>query len=592
MAFVLSCPRCLQSRTVSACNPEQNQFCPFCRLEFEPRLLPAKEQVRSSTVRKRRARRWPLLMLTMAVLLLPAGIVGTLLATGQRVFQSEQLNRQDKADRGKVYLSPNEPSKPTLVVSTMTESSDVVVNRRLSPLPAVLAPPPPPPPVSTEVVAMPQESPKEPRPVVSRASKSSRKTPTPWPVRVDQLDMEIRNAELQQELKEALGSEILRTPSCARRNDTEIELRQALAKTPEIDLDSKDPADRNNARAVRQAAQQADATSQHPLLRLARSRADLKGLPFRKESDCQLSPKEAELLSKESLEVRTIVAISVDKKDKANAIGVLDQLPPATLNQIVMAAEPEVRLRAIWALTRSNRSSTTSALANRAVFDLDEGNRLTAVQALRQRQSADYLPVLMEAFRYPWPTAAQNAALALSELNTKGIAPLLVNLLDKPDPKAPFAAKKDEWPMVRELVRVNHLRNCLLCHAPQTATSGKEFRDEVPGLIPPVNEPVNPFSVAYYDGDGKGSFIRADVTYLKQDFSAALSVENPGIWPKEQRYDFFVRVRPATLWERAVPPSNKYPQRDAVLTALRNLTQMDCGEDAAAWRKALKLQQP
>src|SRR5262249_12147115 len=152
-----------------------------------------------------------------------------------------------------------------------------------------------------------------------------------------------------------------------------------------------------------------------------------------------------------------------------------------------------------------------------------------------------------------------------------------------------FAAKKDEWPTVREVVRVNHLRNCMLCHAAQTVTSGEEFRHQVPGLIPPPDEKVQPFSIVYYDPNGKGSFIRADVTYLVQDFSVNLRVENPGKWPAEQRYDFFVRVRPATVWERVLPPNKNYPQRSAVLTALRELTQMDCGEDSKNWREALRL---
>ncbi len=41
--------------------------------------------------------------------------------------------------------------------------------------------------------------------------------------------------------------------------------------------------------------------------------------------------------------------------------------------------------------------------------------------------------------------------------------PALEKLLDEPAPDAPFK-QGGKW-LKRELVRVNHLRNCLLCHA-------------------------------------------------------------------------------------------------------------------------------
>ena len=54
----------------------------------------------------------------------------------------------------------------------------------------------------------------------------------------------------------------------------------------------------------------------------------------------------------------------------------------------------------------------------------------------------------------------------------------LVSLLDKPDPQAPFQNKDKKW-VAAELVRVNHLSNCVLCHAP---CSAKE--ETVRGLVP------------------------------------------------------------------------------------------------------------
>ena len=46
----------------------------------------------------------------------------------------------------------------------------------------------------------------------------------------------------------------------------------------------------------------------------------------------------------------------------------------------------------------------------------------------------------------------------------------------------------------------------------------------------------------YYESTG-GSFVRADVTYLRQDFSVPQPVPRPGQWPANQRYDYMVRKR-------------------------------------------------
>src|SRR6516162_2612635 len=113
MAHVLSCPRCLQSRFVPAIVPGQTCFCPFCRLEFEPRLLPAREQPMRPTPRKRKARRWPLLV--AAVLVLPVGAVALLALRGERASESQWKNLRDTAGRDKVYVNARKANKPALV---------------------------------------------------------------------------------------------------------------------------------------------------------------------------------------------------------------------------------------------------------------------------------------------------------------------------------------------------------------------------------------------------------------------------------------------------------------------------------------------
>jgi HEAT repeat protein len=85
--------------------------------------------------------------------------------------------------------------------------------------------------------------------------------------------------------------------------------------------------------------------------------------------------------------------------------------------------------------------------------------------------------------------------------------------------------------------------------------------------------------------------IRGDITYLRQDFSVlqpiAAAALNGG-QPFRTRFDYFVRTRNATAAERRAlktsAPPQTYPQREAVLYALRGLTGVDVGPTTLAWQ--------
>src|SRR5262249_34129771 len=152
---------------------------------------------------------------------------------------------------------------------------------------------------------------------------------------------------------------------------------------------------------------------------------------------------------------------------------------------------------------------------------------------------------------YPWPPAADHAAEALATLQDRAALAKLVDLLDLPDPRSPALSDSDSpegrVPMVRELVRVNHFANCLMCHAPSLETT-----DPVRGLVPTPGQPLPPaFTPQYYAGNN-GIFVRADITYLKQDFSVPQPVAKAGAWPANQRFDYLVRTRPARVEELAL----------------------------------------
>src|SRR5207253_10217998 len=71
----------------------------------------------------------------------------------------------------------------------------------------------------------------------------------------------------------------------------------------------------------------------------------------------------------------------------------------------------------------------------------------------------------------PWAPAANNAAEALVELGDKIVIPHLVQLLSQPDPSAPQTLPNGKV-VVKEVVRVNHLTNCLMCHPPSYDGTG------------------------------------------------------------------------------------------------------------------------
>jgi len=260
-----------------------------------------------------------------------------------------------------------------------------------------------------------------------------------------------------------------------------------------------------------------------------------------------------------------------------------------TLVQILQAEDKPLRLLLVQLLARIKGATASQALAGRAVFDVSDEVREAAVAALATRDAVDYRAALLDAMRHPWPAAAEFAAEALVNLKEASSLPALIDLLDQPSPTDPVVTKvgASELKAVREMVRVNHLRNCMLCHAPSLGTT-----ELVRGLVPDPKQPLPPsFSPQYYDNNPRGQFVRADITYLKQDFAVPQPVASQFIWPTYQRFDYLVRTRPLPAAEKVfrepkTGPAN--PQRDSALFALRELTGEDGGETSDGWRLILQ----
>jgi hypothetical protein len=72
-----------------------------------------------------------------------------------------------------------------------------------------------------------------------------------------------------------------------------------------------------------------------------------------------------------------------------------------------------------------------------------------------------------------------------------------VDVLDEADPRAPTVNDKNAT-VVRELVRINHHRNCLMCHAP--GNTDMVSPETLTAQVPIPGEPLPMPSQGYQNG--------------------------------------------------------------------------------------------
>jgi hypothetical protein len=270
----------------------------------------------------------------------------------------------------------------------------------------------------------------------------------------------------------------------------------------------------------------------------------------------------------------------------------------AALSQVVGPLSKYHRIGLARYLAGISHPRATLALAELVLYSPEAEVRKVAIEGLSVRREKDYTDTLLKGFVYPWPGAARHAAEALVQLKRHDLLPDLVNVLDQPDPRLPVARKdKDsETFVVREMVKINHHQNCMLCHAPGNTS---DINSSAGSLIAEVPAPGQPFpsNSGYGSNVDPDHAIRIDVTYLRQDFSRILDVENAAPWPTMQRFDFVVQTREVSdedvqAWH-ALANSRQRPgyvseYQRAALYALRELTGLDTTPTADAWRELLK----
>lgn len=367
------------------------------------------------------------------------------------------------------------------------------------------------------------------------------------------------------------------------------------------------------------------------VLALLEQRSDLRGLPFLMGDECRTNQEQARVFAKAAdtanLLNLAIKQISVGDKEKERftfqtALGevVLDMQMSHVMNSVFMEmpiVKKELRQRATVAavtqvfmpepadvraglakhLATVPHIDATKALAKLAIFSAEHEVREAAIEGLKLRRERDYTDILMSGFRYPLPAVAKRAAEALIKLERKDLLGKLIDVFEAPDPRLPVIENRDgkEVTFVREMVKINHHRNCLLCHAPGNTENTPEGVLKV--AVPLSSEPLPKPAEGGYQSTPTpipDIVVRLDMTYLRQDFSLMMPVADAHPWPEMQRFDFLVRTRELTPAETKSyveenEPGRLSPYHRAALFALRELTGRDTEPTPAAWRKLLRM---
>lgn len=310
---------------------------------------------------------------------------------------------------------------------------------------------------------------------------------------------------------------------------------------------------------------------------LVRSRPDLTGMPFLMGKDCRSDEDRAATVkhTSERMHRNDVPSFYFSVRyQKAHL---------AVMAQSLIGHDAAGRTRALRALAASRHAEATRELARAAVYSPDKEVRTAALEALARRPASEATDVLVAGLRYPWPDVARNAARAIVHLKRTDLIPRLKAVLEEADPRAPRAEVIDgrKVTVAHEVVRINHLRNCMLCHAP--AEDGKTPDGTLVAEVPLPSEAL-PQSGNYFDDSRKGParlanlLVRIDVTYLRQDFSALQTVAGASPWPALQRFDYVVRKRQLTTAEAEELRKRlkgESPFRRAAEQALRELKDAD-----------------
>jgi hypothetical protein len=529
---------------------------------------------------------WRLILTTVMAAFVVAGSVGLLINQLKR-SPSPESTRELAA----VQSQPVEVIPPTST-STTTPTQPTTT------------------PASTPVLPLPANPPVGPKPAeVKKADPKSEVVRAIDPKTAEAISADLNPIDSKPaDPKPRLDTHGFEVHSLAARLDylKADEIQKQLQQIREVSLDATGSTKVKNE-LVKQARTHFNRNELNPgTVVVLKSHPDLAGLPFQIGSEGQLPKERAESMDVLSRQLREVIQTCVREGDSRpnsdklfrtlmNGVdGKADRKVWTTaesvpcIQQMLQPESREIRRMSCEMLSGLAIPEATEALVKWAVFDADAGNRAAAVAALKDRDRNEVTRVLLSYIRYPWPRAVEHACEALVALDCKESVPQLALAYSLPDPDAPFEVDlplSSRKTYVREVVRVNHLQNCTMCHPPSFRQN-----DLIRGAIPDPNQPLPPsLTPAYYNGSSQ--FVTASVTYLRQDFSMPQPVVNPGKWPEYQRYDYFVAVTPVYV-RAAKAPAVGSPYQKALAYAIQKLTAYDPAIDTDWLARQKALAQP
>jgi hypothetical protein len=347
---------------------------------------------------------------------------------------------------------------------------------------------------------------------------------------------------------------------------------------------------------------------------IERYRPDLKDLPFTGAAEAGMTPE------RRAIEREFGLAWLAFRRGTSNPLAFASPLvaqPPDDSGERLMWPKPglrsgdelraiadlamhrlfhldgEHRLNLVQILQSLPDERVSPRLAHVAVFAPESEVREAAVASLLVRRSGAYEYVLVRNLTHPLPQIVQNAADALIKLQVEDPYYLepIARLL-KYEEVRDFGTAEEPVRSVKEVVKLNHLRNCMLCHPPSSQahfSNDNALNANVPNPREKLSTPMQ-ISGGYGAAD-LAQAIRFDVSYLRPDFSLTLPVDektHAGVWPDRQRFDFLVRRRRLTsaeykAYEKSRPFLPPNATRAAALHILRELTGYDDEPDVDRW---------
>lgn len=373
-------------------------------------------------------------------------------------------------------------------------------------------------------------------------------------------------------------------PAPPRTDSAPVYLGAELSGVPELMLEAAPELTKEEwaSRKARTAAAALHLNRHEPdgyLKAVLSDRPDLAGLPFAMGGACRTTGPLTKAFKEAAEAVRrgkgSAMLENVPGPDAGEARERFYQARLAVVAQVLPTETAAHQHEMVLSLASAPRPEATRALARLAVFATDKSTRAAAIEALAVRREGGWEDVVVAGLRYPWPAIADNAAATITALRRQDLAPHLKAALDAPDPRSPRAEVVEgrRETVAYEVVRVNHLRNCLLCHAP--AERGQSPAETLVAEVPVPATPL-PDTRSGYGQSNSNLLVRIDVTYLRHDFSAMQAVSDwtAATWGAKQRFDFLVRRRVLTPDEASrlqARLGGESPFRLAAARALREL---------------------